>query len=171
MRLPLVLACVLGFGLAVGLVAGKQHPKPAVAKTLVLSKQAQRYLVLQYREFSTEFMGCMIGEVRGSTVVVERIAPADVDSAASRATRVVPKGSCEDAGWTGVVGIIHSHPGGERCFYYFPTTIVPSSDGASFAMNDYPVDAIMCGTKVVWIARDAKEHELELKGLHLFVSR
>ncbi len=53
---------------------------------LVLSDQARRYLALEYRAFPTELMGCMIGEVHGSAVRVERIAPADVDPAESTPT-------------------------------------------------------------------------------------
>src|SRR5256886_13226012 len=49
------------------------------ARALVLSEQARRYLILQYRSFPTEFMGCMIGEMHGNAVIVHRIAPADVD--------------------------------------------------------------------------------------------
>src|SRR2546430_17667090 len=37
---------------------------PAAApRTLVLSKQARRFLTLQYRSYPTEFLGCMIGPV------------------------------------------------------------------------------------------------------------
>src|SRR6266700_203310 len=107
-------------------------PEARVTHTLVLSDQARRFLSLQYKSFATEFMGCMIGEVRGQTVVVSRIAPADVEPAQSAATHVVPKESCESAGWTGTVGMIHSHPTGERCWYFFPGTQVASSDGVSF---------------------------------------
>jgi hypothetical protein len=135
-------------------------PHPAVS--VVLSYQARRYLTLQWRSYSTEFMGCMIGDVSGSTVVVRRIAPADVDPAQSTRTHVLPRGTCEAAGWSGTVGIIHSHPGGERCFYYFPGTQVASSDARSFAVQAYPVDAIMCGDSVVWIGRDLQEHPLRL---------
>jgi len=134
---------------------------PAVRK-LILSDQARRYLALQYRSYPTEFMGCMIGETRGSAVVVRRIAPADVEPSHSTATRVVPHQTCEDAGWSGTVGVIHSHPGGERCWYYFPGTQVASSDGQSFAGQPYPVDAIMCGDHVVWINRDMAETQLKL---------
>jgi hypothetical protein len=133
-----------------------------VARVLVLSDQARRYLKLQYRSFSTEFMGCMLGEVRGRSVIVHRIAPADVDPAASASTHVVPKGTCEGAGWTGTVGIIHSHPSGERCWYYFPSTAVPTSDGQSFLRQPYPVDAIMCGDRVVWISRDLSQRQVRL---------
>src|SRR2546427_8800019 len=104
-------------------------PSATAVRTLIISEQARRYLALQYRSFPTEFMGCMIGEVRGATVIVQRVAPADVDPPKSTATHVVPKQTCEQAGWTGTVGMIHSHPSGERCWYYFPGTQVASSDG------------------------------------------
>jgi len=129
---------------------------------LVLSDQARRYLGLEYRMFPTELMGCMIGEVHGSVVRVQRIAPADVDPAESTPTRVRPRRTCEDAGWLGTVGMIHSHPGGERCFYYFPGTQVPSSDAQSFWLQAYPVDAILCGDSLVWINRGSIEQRLSL---------
>src|SRR5438552_689558 len=129
---------------------------------LVLSEQARRYLVLQYRSFPTEFMGCMIGEMHGNAVIVHRIAPADVDPVQSTATRVVPKQTCEDAGWSGTVGVIHSHPSGERCWYYFPGTQVPSPDAESFGRQPYPIDAIMCGDRVVWINRDKVQQKVRL---------
>ena len=134
----------------------------AVVRRLILSDQARRFLALQYRSYPTEFMGCMIGETRGSVVRVRRIAPADVEPKHSTPTRVVPHQTCEDAGWSGTVGMIHSHPGGERCWYYFPTTQVASSDGQSFASQPYPVDAIMCGDHVVWINRNMVEAQLAL---------
>jgi len=58
--------------------------------------------------------------------------------------------------------MIHSHPGGERCWYFFPGTQVASSDGQSFASQPYPVDAIMCGDHVTWINRDMAEAQLPL---------
>lgn len=135
-------------------------PEGPIARKLILSEQARRFLTLQYRSYSTEFMGCMIGDIRGSSVVVRRIAPADVDPARSGRTYVVPKASCEQSGWSGTIGMIHSHPGGERCYYYFPGTQVPASDAASFARQRYPVDAIMCGDRVVWVGRDMVERQL-----------
>ena len=131
-------------------------------RALILSEQARRYLTLEYRSFTTEFMGCMLGEVRGRSVLVSRIAPADVDPSASAPTHVVPRETCEGAGWTGTVGMIHSHPGGERCWYYFPSTAVATSDGQSFLRQPYPVDAIMCGDRVVWISRDMAERQVRL---------
>lgn len=130
------------------------------AHALVFSDQARRFLVLQYKSYPTEFMGCMIGQVRGSTIVVQRIAPADVDPPKSAATHVIPKESCEAAGWPHTVGIIHSHPGGEKCWYHFPGTQVATSDQQSFRSQPYPIDAIMCGNEVIWIARDFKERQV-----------
>jgi hypothetical protein len=143
--------------LAVASVRGTSH-----ARALVLSDQARRYLALQYRSYGTEFMGCMIGEVHGNAVIVQRIAPADVEPAQSTATRVVPERTCEDAGWAGTVGMIHSHPDGQRCWYYFPGTRVASSDAQSFGRQGYPVDAIMCGDRVVWVSRDMQQQEVPL---------
>jgi hypothetical protein len=134
----------------------------AATRVLALSPQALRYLLLQYRSYPTEFMGCMLGERRGDTVVVNRIAPADVDTAQSKRTHVQPMGSCEAAGWKGTVGMIHSHPDGDKCWYFFPGTEVASSDQASFVRQPYPVDAIMCGARVVWISRDLKERAVSL---------
>src|SRR6266403_2773043 len=131
-------------------------------RTLVLSDQARRYLALQFRAFATEFMGCMIGDVRGAVVLVRRIAPADVEPTQSTQTRVMPKRTCEEAGWQGTVGTIHSHPGGERCFYFFPGTRVATSDAQSFGLQSYSVDAIMCGDSVVWVNRDLVQRELAL---------
>jgi JAB domain-containing protein similar to deubiquitination enzymes len=136
------------------------HALGFTVRKLVLSDQARRFLVLQYRSYATEFMGCLIGDLHGSTVVVRRIAPADVEPTHSTATRVVPTQSCEDAGWSATVGMVHSHPDGDRCWYFFPGTQVLSSDGQSFLQQPYPVDAIMCGDHLVWIGRDMNERQL-----------
>ncbi len=143
-------------------VAAASARAGAHARALVLSAQARRYLVLEYRSYPTEFMGCMIGEIHGNAVIVQRIAPADVEPAQSTATHVIPKQTCEDAGWVGTVGMIHSHPTGERCYYFFPGTEVASSDAQSFARQPYAVDAIMCGDRVVWISRDMVEQQVAL---------
>jgi hypothetical protein len=132
------------------------------ARALILSDQARRYLSLQYRSYPTEFMGCMIGVIHGNAVIVRRIAPADVEPRQSTETRVVPAQTCEDAGWAGTVGMIHSHPDGQRCWYYFPGTRVASSDAHSFARQPYPVDAIMCGNRVVWLSRDMVQQQIRL---------
>lgn len=164
-----LLTAVVMIGAAVPARAGAQGAAVSLAlqpddapRTLVLSDQARRYLLLQYRGFPTEFMGCMIGSVTGRAVVVDRIAPADVDPAQSTATWVVPRQTCESAGWTGTVGTIHSHPSADKCWYFFPGTGVPSSDGASFLSTTYPVDAIMCGERIVWINRALAQQELTL---------
>jgi len=141
---------------------GRAAPAPIPVHALVLSEQARRYLELQYRSYPTEFMGCLIGMITRGTVLVERIAPADVEPARSTRTRVMPEQSCEAAGWLGTVGVVHSHPDGQNCWYHFPGTFVGTSDAASFAMQPYAVDAIMCGEHLVWIGRDMAEQQLTL---------
>jgi hypothetical protein len=145
-----------------GAAGGAGAAASMTAHALVVSDQARRYLTLLYRSLPTEFMGCMIGQVRGPVVFVQRIAPADVDPGHSTRTHVLPRQTCEAAGWNGTVGMIHSHPGGERCFYYFPGTQVASSDAESFARQPYPVDAIMCGDSIVWISRDQTQRHVRL---------
>ncbi len=162
-----VRTALLALGLVALLAARIVSPHPlrassGDARVLVLSDQARRYLALQFRAYSTEFMGCMIGDVRGAVVLVRRIAPADVEPTQSTQTHVMPKRTCEEAGWPGTLGMIHSHPGGERCFYFFPGTRVATSDGQSFAMQSYAIDAIMCGDSVVWVNRDLVQRELAL---------
>ena len=141
--------------------AGAAGAPSMTARALVVSDQARRYLTLAYGS-PTEFMGCMIGQVHGPVVFVQRIAPADVDPGHSTRTHVLPRQTCEEAGWTGTVGMIHSHPGGERCFYYFPGTEVATSDAESFARQPYVVDAIMCGDSIVWINRDNTQRQVRL---------
>jgi len=160
-------AAVPAAGLLALLVLQLHHARLAGAtsvraRALVFSQQARRLLVLQYQSYPTEFLGCMIGAVRGNAVIVQRIAPADVDAPQSTPTSVLPRQTCEDAGWANTVGMIHSHPGGQRCFYYFPGTQVATSDGRSFALQPYPVDAIMCGDRIVWIGRDLVERQQPL---------
>jgi hypothetical protein len=142
--------------------AGGPGAASVTTRALVVSDQARRYLRLAYGSLPTEFLGCMIGQVRGPVVNVQRIAPADVDPAHATRTHVLPRQTCEAAGWQGTVGMIHSHPGGERCFYYFPGTQVASSDAAAFAQQPYPVDAIMCGDSIVWISRDQTQRHVRL---------
>src|SRR2546430_16384053 len=81
---------------------------PLRARALLFSDEARRLLLLQYQSYPTEFLGCMIGAVSGDTVIVQRIAPADVDPGESTATSVVPRQTCEDAGWANTVGMVHS---------------------------------------------------------------
>src|SRR5437667_11040580 len=56
--------------------SGGRTARAPIVRGLILSDQAPRYLALQYRSYPTEFMGCMIGEARGSAVLVRGTAPA-----------------------------------------------------------------------------------------------
>src|SRR5438270_11012293 len=112
---------------------------PIPVHALVLSEQARRYLELQYRSYPTEFMGCMIGSIDRGAVLVQRIAPADVEPSRSTRTHVLPKQICEAAGGSGTVGMILSHLNGENCWYRFPGTFVTTSDAASCG---FPPDAV-----------------------------
>src|SRR5438552_18174278 len=104
----------------------------------------------------------MIGECLAGMFATETRLP-DVYQEA-RGTRFLYDWLGHRAGWTGTVGMIHSHPTAERCWYYFPGTQVPTSDAQSFIRTPYAVDAIMCGAKVVWIGPDMVQREFALVG-------
>src|SRR3989449_8171570 len=69
-------------------------PASMTARALVVSDQARRYLVLAYGSSPTQFMGCMIGQGHGPVVLVQRIAPADLDPGHSNQTHVLPRPTC-----------------------------------------------------------------------------
>ena len=60
----------------------------------------------------------------------------------------------------GTVGMIHSHPKAQSCWYYFPGTQVATSDLAVVRAPALSVDAIMCGDTLVWIGRDVQERRM-----------
>jgi hypothetical protein len=60
--------------LLAGGLSAQAMPTPSV---LILADQARRELALIFAAHSTELLGCLGGDLRGDTVEVERIAPAD----------------------------------------------------------------------------------------------
>lgn len=100
----------------------------------------------------TEQVGCLLGEVRGDTIVVMGVAPL---AAQATAERVVPQAECP----AGTLGRVHSHPGAVRCWYVFPGTVVPTQDGAMAVRSPFRVDAIVCGGKLVWTDKNLNLHE------------
>ena len=143
------------------------RPDPMAAQdvaphVLVVSDQVRHELTLVYSGRATELLGCLIGRIHGDTVRIDRIAPAHVDPAHSTPIHVLPQESCEDAGWKPVIGTVHNHPEGQNCWFVFPGTRVPASDGKSFLNGTYPLSAILCGPRLIWVTRDLVHHELGL---------
>jgi len=97
-------AALTAAGLLAPLLVLELHPArlaggtPWRARALVFSDQARRLLLLQYQSYPTEFLGCMIGAVRGDAAIVQRIAPADVNPGESTPMSAVPRQTCQDAG-------------------------------------------------------------------------
>jgi len=108
---------------------------------------AARAVLAAFAASPTERLGCLLGSVDGATVRVKSVLATD-DSGAT-ATRVVARAPCPPA----AVGRVHSHPGAERCWYWFPGTQVETSDAVSFRLGGYPVDAIVCGPTLVYVTR------------------
>lgn len=108
---------------------------------------AARAALAAFAASPTERLGCLLGSLDGATVRVKSVLVSD-DSAAT-ATRVVARAPCPPE----TVGRVHSHPGAERCWYWFPGTQVETSDAVSFRRGGYPVDAIVCGPTLVYVSR------------------
>jgi len=66
---------------------------------------------LSYREWHTEWLSCLYGDVRGDTVIIRYSIPADVKPSHSMPTTVIPQpaGQCVQT-TDSLVGIAHNHP-------------------------------------------------------------
>jgi len=125
--------------------------------TVVLSLSA-RLALAALSSSPTERLVCLIGSVRGSEVIVDSVVPNDDPNATS--SLAVAREPCPP----GAVGRAHSHPGGERCWYTFPGTIVPTADLVSFRRSGHDVDGIVCGALLVWVTRDGAQGVTSLQG-------
>lgn len=103
-----------------------------------------------------ERAACLYGITLGQQYIVTRSTPATSVSQLTTKTRIVAW--CDTA--THPIGMMHTHPQGQNCFYYFPTTQVLSSDGMSAVMQPYALDAILCRDTVVWFdIQRLREHK------------
>jgi hypothetical protein len=109
---------------------------------------AARAVLAAFASSPTERLGCLLGSIDGVTVRVDSVVTTD-DSAAT-STQAVARTPCPPH----ALGRVHSHPGGEKCWYWFPGTRMETSDAVSFRRGGYAVDAIVCGPALVWVARD-----------------
>jgi hypothetical protein len=130
---------------------------------LEIAPQAWRYLRLSYLRYGNhEFLGCMLGHRVGDTVWVRGIGPADVQAAPNDSTTVRADQTCAVQGWQGVIGTIHSHtePVGPSCSHWYRGLQVWTTDMAAFVYGPYPIAAIFCGNRIVWINRDKAEYTM-----------
>src|SRR5919109_1042015 len=104
----------------------------AVVPRLELAPVA-RAVLAAFAASPTERLGCLLGSVDGATVRVKSVA--ETDDSAATATRVVARTPCPP----GALGRVHSHPGAERCWYWFPGTQVETSDAVSFRRGGHVV--------------------------------
>lgn len=133
-----------------------------VLLVLSLNPTPRTYLRL-WAESPNEQIGCLLGTVVGDSLNVEEVRPLAVQEWPSefgeiRHTTTVARAECPH----GSLGRVHNHPGGQRCWYQFPGTMVPTSDGVVASRTPFTIDAIVCGHKLVWTDRHLNVHEMVL---------
>lgn len=110
-----------------------------------------------YRTAEAEQFGCLYGSRFRGWVTVQEIRPASLRRRArSWATEV----ACDTP--SHLLGVIHNHPAGVRCYYTFPATVVPTSDLVAFRARRHMLDAIVCRDHVLWMLRDERPREAVL---------
>ena len=123
-----------------------------------------------------EFAACVIGSIRGDTLDVDRVAPADVTQSTDSSVTVRP---CSRR-YPGVVAFLHSHPAGVNCSHYLrinrslmgepghvaTDSHVPTSDWWAAHQQAEPVSMIYCGGPLVWMGKDGTELGTDLSRLH-----
>lgn len=128
-----------------------------VAVLALIFSAPARETLRSWAQSPTEVLGCMMGEMQGDSLVVGWIRPLQANAATR--TVVATKDECQP----GTLGRVHSHPDAQNCWYVFPGTSVPSSDAVSFIrLSKFQVDAIVCGSKLVWVDRQLNQHEQPL---------
>lgn len=82
------------------------------AQTVLISPQVFRGSALLYREFHTEFLGCLYGLQRNDTIGIYLMAPASMRPSTSQALRIADDttGSCPKLAEFQTLGLVHSHP-------------------------------------------------------------
>ena len=143
---------------------GQYAMSPLTVMLLVLSlNPTPRALLRVWAGSPTEQIGCLLGTISGDSLVVEEVRPLVVQEWPSefgeiRQSTTVARAECPK----GTLGRVHNHPKATRCWYQFPGTMVPTGDGVMAARSPFPIDAIVCGSKLVWADRQLNVHEMAL---------
>ena len=134
----------------------------AQSPTLFFTPDAKAQALEMAKQPGGEQVACMVGNFAvNGTVIVHRLQAVAVDSHyVGRRWVVLHDGACTDV--EGSVGVIHSHPNAERCWYVFPGTSVQTGDAMSFLKQAWRVDAIACGESVVWVDRSLTQSVIPL---------
>lgn len=123
-----------------------------------MSWQAREQLRTLPGDRINENGACMVGYVTADVVRIDSLVPIVVNSTEHGHTWFAPQNACRNI--LGTVGIVHSHPDTMRCWYMFPGTSVPTSDGVSAKKSPYPIDAISCnGETIVWVNKDGLQQQ------------
>jgi hypothetical protein len=136
-------------------------PPNPVPTGLWISNTARTQLQNLPGDRTYEHLACMIGAIDHNVARIDSIVPVAVDSLHEAKLWVAHQNAC--VSMPNVVGIVHSHPDTDRCWYKFPGTDVPTSDEYGAKSSPFPIDAISCDGKwLVWINKDGLEQRISL---------
>jgi len=172
--LRLALAGAPALAQEVRAAAGAVVPaRPAASTQFLYRPMVTHTWALLYREFRTEFLGCLYGSVRvgrdaarPDTVTVSYMLLADVKPSHSTDQSVAETSPCPPS--ERLLGLVHSHPGGRTCVHDGRGNCAPlpdrlhgdlcfpsRTDSTSFVRSGYLIDAIVCGDgQFITITRD-----------------
>lgn len=141
-----VLLAVLGLAACARVVTYANLPPPD--RMYILEQVVQQW-GLMYREFSTEFMGCLYGRMEGGQMALRVFIPAAVRP--SNSTDSTVTGECYEEKKFPAMGVLHSHVARvDR-----PSCYVSKRDSVDFADSPYAVTLIVCGAdRVLVMFRD-----------------
>jgi len=138
----------LGIPLALLAIAlAMREPKPqqqAPPKYVRISSGALKAWSILFREFHTEFFGCLYGHQERDELQIRFLILAEIKPSQATPTAIMPPIQCVNmSGEDSLVGIAHSHPSG-RCYESF-------LDHDAFESSRLIASVVVCGQKKIWI--------------------
>lgn len=107
---------------------------------------APRALLAALNNDTMERFACMYGGTSNGISVVTHAEPGILSRKSRGGHYWITEVSCPRA----ALGLAHNHPYGEKCWYFFPTTVFPTSDEVSFLASGDALSVIVCREQLVW---------------------
>jgi hypothetical protein len=157
---------------AAGPVAGQVTAAGVNPDTMPAPKFSEQAIAMLAAEYAArphqEFLGCMLGWVRGDTVLVQRVVLAKGQTGDSNSVSLPFDRGCTND-FDNVIGHIHSHTKaelvkGDQCSYYHLVDghqrWLQDLTNFRYGPHGYVADAIYCGDRITWLDVGYRERVL-----------